>query len=170
LIRLVNENAAPLVNTTSEALIATHTSRMYIKSKKTIKKRYISKQEYISFTQDAWTAPNVTAFMAVTAHFIDEEFELRDLRIAVPQVEDNYFYLKLLQNQLAKQFSHLYFFFLGVHSGKRLAELFHDALRKYSAVDCLNTITADNTSVNSKMARKLELQIPHFYIVTHILG
>ncbi|KNZ62286.1 uncharacterized protein VP01_1290g7 [Puccinia sorghi] len=80
---------------------------MYIKSQKTIKKHYISKKESISFTQDAWTAPSVTAFMAVTAHFIDEEFELCGLTIAVPQVEGNYLYLKLLQNQLAKQFSHL---------------------------------------------------------------
>ena len=91
LIRLVNEDAVSLINTTSEESIATHTSRMYLESKNTIKKHYISKQTSLSFTQDAWTAPNVTAFMAVTAHFIDENFELHDLTIAVPQVEGIFF-------------------------------------------------------------------------------
>ena len=91
LICLVNEDSFSLINTTSEESIATHTSRMYLESKKTIKKHYISKQTSLSFTQDAWTAPNVTAFMAVTAHFIDENFELHDLKIAVPQVEGIFF-------------------------------------------------------------------------------
>ncbi|KNZ50097.1 hypothetical protein VP01_45g8 [Puccinia sorghi] len=58
----------------------------------------------------------------------------------------------------------------GVHSGKKFAELFHDALKKYLAVDFLHTITANNASVNSKMACKLERQIPHFESATHILG
>jgi hypothetical protein len=60
---------------------------MYNQTQETIKKNYISKQTSILFTQDAWTDPNVTAFMAVTAHFIDDNFELRDLTIAVPHVE-----------------------------------------------------------------------------------
>ncbi|KNZ58517.1 uncharacterized protein VP01_1916g4 [Puccinia sorghi] len=63
-----------------------------------------------------------------------------------------------------------FFFLAGVHSSKRFSELFHSALKKYLAVDCLHTITADNASVNSKMACKLELQIPHFDSATHILG
>ncbi|KNZ45931.1 uncharacterized protein VP01_769g10 [Puccinia sorghi] len=71
-------SSAPLVNTTN------------------YQETLLSKQESISFTQDAWTAPNITAFMAVTAHFIDEDFELHDLTIAVPQVEGNYFYLNSL--------------------------------------------------------------------------
>jgi hypothetical protein len=64
---------------------------MYEESEKTIKKKYLEKQILISFTQDAWTAPNVTAFMAVTAHFVNENFQLQDLTLAVPHVEGKLF-------------------------------------------------------------------------------
>jgi hypothetical protein len=62
------------------------------------------------------------------------------------------------------------FLFIGTHSGKKFAELFYDVLDSYSVVDCLHTITADNASVNLKMARELDLQIPHFSSSTDILG
>ena len=101
LICLVNEDAVFLINTTSEESIATHTSRMYLESKKTIKKHYISKQTSLSFTQDVWTAPNFTAFMVLTAQFIDENFEMHDLTIAVSQFEGIFSYLKSLQHQIA---------------------------------------------------------------------
>jgi hypothetical protein len=87
LVRLLNQDAVALINTTNQKSIATHVTRMYDQSEKTIRNNYIKKQISISFTQDAWTAPNVTAFMAVTAHFIDENFQMRDLTLAVPHVE-----------------------------------------------------------------------------------
>ncbi|KAA1117306.1 hypothetical protein PGT21_002977 [Puccinia graminis f. sp. tritici] len=71
------------------------------------------------------TPPNFTAFMAVTAHFIDENFQMKNLTLGVPQVE---------------------------------------------AINLLHTITADNASVNFKMAQELNLQVPHFKSSTHILG
>jgi len=37
-------------------------------------------------------------------------------------------------------------------------------------VDQINTITAENASVNSTMAREVERKIPHFKSATHILG
>jgi hypothetical protein len=55
-------------------------------SQENIKMRYLAKQDYVLFTEDAWTAPNYTAFMAVTAHFITENFEIVDLTIAIPNV------------------------------------------------------------------------------------
>ncbi|KAA1075753.1 hypothetical protein PGT21_000978 [Puccinia graminis f. sp. tritici] len=48
-------------------------------------------------------APNFTAFMAVTAHFIDENFQMKNLTLGVPQVE-------------------------GVHNGQKFAQLFYDVL------------------------------------------
>ncbi|POV93911.1 hypothetical protein PSHT_16542 [Puccinia striiformis] len=58
----------------------------------------------------------------------------------------------------------------GTHSGQKFAELFYNVLEKYSTVDRMHTLTADNTSVNNKMAQQLERQIPHFSSSTHILG
>ncbi|POV97176.1 hypothetical protein PSHT_14719 [Puccinia striiformis] len=58
----------------------------------------------------------------------------------------------------------------GNHSGQKFAELFYDVLEKYSAVNLMHTLTADNASVNDKMARQHDRQIPHFSSSTDILG
>jgi hypothetical protein len=77
----------PLMDNISRKTIASHLSRVYLHSQMKIKMQYLAKQDMICFTQDAWTAPNVTAFMAVTAHFINEKFELIDLKLAIPHVQ-----------------------------------------------------------------------------------
>ena len=46
-----------------------------------IKLNILARQQAISF------APNVTAFMAVTMHFIDEEFKMLNLMITVPHIQ-----------------------------------------------------------------------------------
>ncbi|EHS64868.1 uncharacterized protein PGTG_22517 [Puccinia graminis f. sp. tritici CRL 75-36-700-3] len=86
LIRLVNEDAMPLMDNTCRTGISNHLTWMHMASQENIKMRYLAKQDYVSFTEDAWTAPNYTAFMAVTAHFITEKFEMVDLTIAIPNV------------------------------------------------------------------------------------
>ena len=47
----------------------------------------LAQQESILFTQDAWTAQNFTAFMAVTSHFIDQNSCMVDLTIDIPHVQ-----------------------------------------------------------------------------------
>jgi hypothetical protein len=87
LVRLLNENVTPMMNHISQKNIALHLSRIYIQSMEKLKLGILAQQESISFTQDAWTAPNVTAFMAVTAHFIDQKYCIVDLTIAIPHVQ-----------------------------------------------------------------------------------
>ncbi|POW19067.1 hypothetical protein PSHT_05092 [Puccinia striiformis] len=87
LLRLFNEEAMPLVNSTNRDSIATHLSQVFIQSQEQIKMEHLAKQEFISFTQDAWTAPNMTAFMGVTAHFINKKFEMVDLTLSIPHVQ-----------------------------------------------------------------------------------
>ena len=60
---------------------------MYLCSQEKIKLELLAKQDVVSFTQDAWTAPNVMSFMAVTTHFISSNFEMYDLTLAIPKVE-----------------------------------------------------------------------------------
>jgi hypothetical protein len=98
LLALVNKEAIPLIKNTNQVSIATHVTRMHQESEKTIEKYYLKKQISILFTQDAWTAPNVTAFMAVTAHFINEDFQMRELTLAVPHVEGEIFFFDRLQD------------------------------------------------------------------------
>ncbi|EFP93854.1 uncharacterized protein PGTG_19708 [Puccinia graminis f. sp. tritici CRL 75-36-700-3] len=95
--------------------------------------------------KDTWTAPNCTAFMGVTSHFIDEKFCMRDLTLAVPHIQ-------------------------GSHTGKMFVNLFYDVLESYRCLGKVNTITANNASVNNKMARELSLQIREFDTSTSLLG
>ncbi|KNZ60611.1 uncharacterized protein VP01_1529g4 [Puccinia sorghi] len=124
--------------------------------------------EFISFTQDAWTAPNVTAFMGITAHFIDNKYKMVNLTISIPHVQGMI---------LFSHFCHyiILILFVGTHnfrqnSGKNFAKLFYEAVQIYSCLEKLHTITADNASTNGKMAQELSTIIPHFHMNTHLLG
>ena len=46
---------------------------------------------HLSFTVDAWTSPNMKAFMAITAHGITPDWQILDLLIAMPLVEGIFF-------------------------------------------------------------------------------
>ncbi|KAI9621977.1 hypothetical protein H4Q26_015415 [Puccinia striiformis f. sp. tritici PST-130] len=87
LVHLLNEGATPLLVNTSRFGISTHLARVFLQSQKTLKLKFIAKQDTVSFTTDAWTAPNVTAFMAVTAHYLDLNFKMKDLTLAVPHIQ-----------------------------------------------------------------------------------
>jgi hypothetical protein len=46
--------------------------------------------DHISFTLDAWTSPNVVAFLGVTAHAITKNWELIDVVVAMPEVHGEF--------------------------------------------------------------------------------
>ncbi|KNZ48140.1 hypothetical protein VP01_5887g1 [Puccinia sorghi] len=48
---------------------------------------YLSKQQWVLFMQDARTTLNVTSFIAITAHFVDENFQITYFTIAVPHMQ-----------------------------------------------------------------------------------
>ena len=60
LMMFLNEGVMPLVNTITKNGIATHTNRMFIESEQTIKQDHLAKQIALLFTQDVWSAPNLT--------------------------------------------------------------------------------------------------------------
>ena len=49
--------------------------------------KILSTMKHISFTVDAWTSPNMKAFMAITAHGITPDWKILDLLIGMPAVE-----------------------------------------------------------------------------------
>ena len=87
LVYLINKQAGPLISQISRQIMSSHLSRVYLQTQEKVKIDYLSKQTHLLFTQDAWTALNVTAFMGITAHFIDSSFKLIDLTISVPHVQ-----------------------------------------------------------------------------------
>ncbi|KNZ59283.1 hypothetical protein VP01_1768g1 [Puccinia sorghi] len=51
------------------------------RKKKTIKREFLSKEKFLYFTQDVLRAPNFSAPMGDTTHFIEQEFQMFDMTI-----------------------------------------------------------------------------------------
>ncbi|KAA1125416.1 hypothetical protein PGTUg99_050024 [Puccinia graminis f. sp. tritici] len=102
--------------------------------------------EHIGFTLDAWTSPNMVAFLGVTAHAITDKWEMVDVVVAMPEVH-------------------------GAHTGFNFAEIFIEVLDRYEISDKLVSITADNASNNSTLAARVEKVLNgQFYAHEHLLG
>ncbi|KNZ64527.1 uncharacterized protein VP01_1019g8 [Puccinia sorghi] len=82
LIHLVNNQACLMLNHISQKTISSHVTKMYVQLQQKVKLDVLERQPTISFTHNVWTAPNITAFMAGTAHFINKNFKMVDLTIA----------------------------------------------------------------------------------------
>ena len=76
LLGACNENV-PQMMVKADA-IQNHLFRMYAQHREFIK-IILSKVEWIAFTSDAWTSPNVKSLMAVTAHWIDTTWKMQEL-------------------------------------------------------------------------------------------
>ncbi|KNZ48125.1 uncharacterized protein VP01_588g1 [Puccinia sorghi] len=91
----------------------------------------LSAIKHLSFTVDAWTSPDMKAFMAIKAHGITPEWKILDVLIGMPAVK-------------------------GRHSGVNFADLLGDTLDKLELSNKLISITTDNTSSNSSLAQHVE--------------
>ncbi|KNZ54940.1 uncharacterized protein VP01_2810g1 [Puccinia sorghi] len=122
------------MNHLSQQNIATHLTKLH-KTQEKIKLDFLAKQKSISFTTNAWTAPNVKAVMAVTAHYIDKKFKIVDLTIAIPNVQGRIFFFIFIAFDI---------------------ELSFLLVEEYNLMKKIHTITADNASTNTKMAVELQ--------------
>ncbi|KNZ52341.1 uncharacterized protein VP01_360g4 [Puccinia sorghi] len=120
-------------------MLLTHLSQMYLCSQEKIKLEFLAKQDSVGFTQDAWTA-NMTAFMAVTSHFINRKLKMYYFTLAIPK-----------------------------HTGKKFSDLFYKVLQDFNLLSKLHTITTNHVSTNSRMACDHQLELPLFETTKHLL-
>ncbi|MBW0480301.1 hypothetical protein O181_020016 [Austropuccinia psidii MF-1] len=99
----------------------------------------------ISFTTDCWISPNVTAYMAVTGHYLDQEFRLTPLLLGLTKIE-------------------------GDHFGSSLAKNFLNVLNQYNLEDNINCITINNVSRNTGNAHEIKIHTMTFSAATHSIG
>lgn len=106
----------------------------------------------ISFTIDGWTAINGKSYYGITAHFIDDHWQLQSVVIDFSP-------------------SH------GLHTGRDIAKLFYESLQSYGITSKIQGITVDNTAANTTFMQELKKLIPsfddvnqHFKCVAHILN
>lgn len=85
----------------------------------------------VAFTLDGWTSPFKSCFLAVTAHFIDEDWELQDLTLG---------------------FEHL----TGEHTGVAMMKAFVRVVKHFGLQRKVAAITSDNGSNVIKLTKELQ--------------
>jgi hypothetical protein len=76
--------------------ISQHLAEVFLFHQELLQEHVLAKSTGVSYTLDAWTAPNTTAFMSITAHMIKENFEKIDVLLRVPHIEGDVFLCKFL--------------------------------------------------------------------------
>lgn len=66
--------------------IAQHTRKIFEFYQQYIKQEYLEKIAHVAFTIDGWTSPNNLPYLSVTAHFIDDEWDMMDLTLGIPLI------------------------------------------------------------------------------------
>ncbi|MBW0518824.1 hypothetical protein O181_058539 [Austropuccinia psidii MF-1] len=123
-----------------QASLTPHLTNIYFYHQESICNYLLSNKLDVFFTTDAWTSPNITSYMAITAHYIDTDFKLTSIIIGLSKIE-------------------------GDHSGASLA-----IIHRYDLEQKIICITTDNTSVNNKMAQEIEETCPRFFAKDNMVG
>ena len=97
----------------------------------------------VSFTTEIWTSPAQVPFMAVTAHYIDDDWVLQSILrdfVCIP----------------------------GSHTGERICHAFRDVIEtKYNFGDRIMGVTLDNASNNTTFMERLIESNPFFNETNH---
>ncbi|MBW0560752.1 hypothetical protein O181_100467, partial [Austropuccinia psidii MF-1] len=143
LLELCNPNITHIM-VQCTALTA-HLSNIYFYHQEHICKILTTNKYLLSLTTDTWTSPNVTAYMAVTGHFINANLNLILVLFGLSEVE-------------------------GDHSGALLAKHFLNIIQRYNISNQIVCITSDNASVNNQMCHEIQVMCPSFSASTQSIG
>ncbi|MBW0488743.1 hypothetical protein O181_028458 [Austropuccinia psidii MF-1] len=127
------------------ASLTAHLTNFYFYHKESIRDYLLSNEINVSFTKDAWTSPNITAYLAVTAHYIDTELKLISIIIGLTEIKGN-------------------------HLGASLATQFMNVLHQYNLDQKIICITTNNASVNNRMAQEIKAICPRFCSKANAVG
>lgn len=58
-----------------------------------VKESFKNIKEKISFTIDIWTSPSSKSFLSLTAHYIDNDWKLRNVLVDFIQIFGNFFFI-----------------------------------------------------------------------------
>lgn len=85
----------------------------------------------VAFTLDGWTSPFQTSFLAITAHWIDDNWVQQDVTLGFEQLK-------------------------GSHTGEVLMKTFVDVIEQFNLQKKIMAITSDNGSNVLKLCKELE--------------
>ena len=117
----------------------------YFKLKKKKLKKKITKALNISLTTDCWTSVQNYSYIALTAHFLDNNFKISSYCLAVRHI-------------------------IGGHFGCNLSSYISDIMNEYDITSKVTHITSDNASNISNAINKLKInQIHCFGHIMHLI-
>ncbi|CAB5363724.1 unnamed protein product [Rhizophagus irregularis] len=97
----------------------------------------------ISFALDRWTSPNVISFLGITCHYIDADWDLKDILVDFVDLS-------------------------GPHSGENLANVFTKCLQDKKILTKILAITTDNAANNDTFFKEFEKVCNENQILKHI--
>ncbi|MBW0523481.1 hypothetical protein O181_063196 [Austropuccinia psidii MF-1] len=127
------------------AALTSHLSKMYLFHQEHLSNILSDNNTFVSFTNNTWKSPNMRAFMAITAHFLNKDFNLQSVILGLIDLN-------------------------GDHSGTSLAQHLMEILRQYNLKDRIISITSDNASFNTQMANIIQTMTPAFSADTQAIG
>ena len=105
-------------------------SKLYLEYEQAIRD-HLATVPMVAFTLDGWTSPFQASFLAVTAHWIDDNWEQKDVTLG---------------------FEHL----KGSHTGEALMQAFIKVVERFNLQQKIISITSDNGSNVLKLTTDLE--------------
>ncbi|MBW0543501.1 hypothetical protein O181_083216 [Austropuccinia psidii MF-1] len=128
-----------------QASLTAHLTKIYFYHKEFIFNYLLRNRPEVSFTTDSCTSPEITAYLAITSHYIDTDFKLTSIIIGLYKIEGN-------------------------NAGASLATQLLTIIHHYNLEQKIIFITTDNASVNNKMAQEIEATFPKFCAKDHMVG
>ncbi|MBW0480472.1 hypothetical protein O181_020187 [Austropuccinia psidii MF-1] len=127
------------------ASLTLHLTNIYFCHEESICNYLSTNNINVSLTTDAWTSPNITAYLVVTVHCIDADFKLTSILLGLCQIEGN-------------------------HLGASLSSQFLTIIQRFNLDQKIICITTDNASVNHCMPLGIESIFPCFCSKDHAVG
>jgi hypothetical protein len=85
LLRLCNQETTSML--VKEDALSRHLRDVFLFHQELLQSKLLAEAPAVAYTLDAWTAPNNTAFMAITAHTINSSFEKVDVLLGIPHIQ-----------------------------------------------------------------------------------
>jgi hypothetical protein len=115
----------------------THLAKLIEKHSSEVKERLLDdlpEKRKVSIALDCWTSPNGLGIMAVLCYYVTDDWKLVEKLISFETLT-------------------------GKHSGKSMANIVIQALKKYSLTGRLLAATADNAHPNNTLRRSLRIEL-----------
>jgi hypothetical protein len=118
----------------SRAAIPRAIEQSFLKTKHQIKQRLQSSISSVHLSADVWTSPNKLAFVAIIAHFVDEDKVLQKALLGLPQL-------------------------YGSHGGEHQAFHISKVIDDYELAPALGYFVGDNHGSNDKLCRFVSIHL-----------